>query len=176
MSLVPIRAPPTDLGAIAAEEARCVFTRFTANTAWTLGSLLRDRLRRGSTRPAVVNITLANSDQLLFHAASGSGTGPDNDIWVARKRRAVLRWGASTWALHNKYKGDEAAFAAKFQLGPRGGDYAIHGGGFPVRVKGVEGIVGVIVVSGLTMQEDHEVIVEVIEEYLQKVDAGEIQD
>ncbi|KAI0922100.1 hypothetical protein AcW1_004107 [Taiwanofungus camphoratus] len=176
MALAPIRPPPTDLVAIAAEEERCVFTRFTAETAWQLGSLIRARLQRASQRPAVVNITLANSDQLLFHAATGSGTGPDNDQWVARKRRAVLRWGVSTWALHNKHKGDEAAFAAKFQLGPRGGEYAIHGGGFPVRVKGVEGVVGVIVVSGLTMQEDHEVIVEVVEEYLKKVASGEIQD
>ncbi|KAH9843650.1 uncharacterized protein C8Q71DRAFT_719391 [Rhodofomes roseus] len=176
MSFVSIRPPPTDLAEIAAEEARCTFTRFTAETAWTLGSMLRARLRQASPRPAVVNITLANSDQLLFHAASGSGTGPDNDQWVARKRRAVLRWSSSTWALHNKYRGDELAFAAKFQLGPRGGDYAIHGGGFPVRVKGVDGVVGVIVVSGLTMQEDHEVIVEVIEDYLRKVASGEIND
>jgi len=173
---IQIRAPPTDLAAIAEEESRCVFSRFTAETAWILGSMIRARLQRASPRPAVVNITLANSDQLLFHAATGSGTGPDNDQWVARKRRAVLRWGSCTWALHNKYKGDEAAFASKFQLGQRGGDYAIHGGGFPVRVKGVEGIVGVIVVSGLTMQEDHEVIVEVVEEYLQKVASGEIKD
>lgn len=164
------------LAEIAAEEARCTFNRFTAETAWALGCMLHDRLRKASTKPAVINITLANSDQLLFHAATGPGTGPDNDQWVARKRRAVLRWSSSTWALHNKYKGDELAFAGKFQLGPRGGDYAIHGGGFPVRVKGVEGVVGVIVVSGLTMQEDHEVIVEVIEEYLQKVASGELQD
>ncbi|CCM01040.1 uncharacterized protein FIBRA_03088 [Fibroporia radiculosa] len=176
MSFTAIRAPPTNLDEIAAEEQRCVFTRFTANTAWTLGSLIRARLQRASPKPAVVNITLANSDQLLFHAATGPGTGPDNDIWVARKRRAVLRWSASTWSLHNKFKGDEATFAAKFQLGSRGGDYAIHGGGFPVRVRGVEGVVGVIVVSGLTMQEDHEVIVETIEEYLQKVANGEIND
>ncbi|PCH41642.1 DUF336 domain-containing protein [Wolfiporia cocos MD-104 SS10] len=176
MAYVAIRAPPTDLEEIAAEEKRCIFTRFTAETAWIIGSMLRDRLRRASSKPAVINITLANSDQLLFHAATGPGTGPDNDTWVARKRRAVLRWSSSTWALHNKYRGDEPAFAAKFQLGQRGGDYAIHGGGFPIRVEGVEGIVGVIVVSGLTMQEDHEVIVEVIEDYLQKKARGEISD
>jgi uncharacterized protein (UPF0303 family) len=78
----------------------------------------------------------------------------------------VLRWGSSTWFLHNKHAGNEEAFRAKFMLGERAGEYAIHGGGFPIRIKDVEGIVGVIVVSGLTMQEDHEVIVEVLEEYI----------
>ncbi|KAI0662834.1 hypothetical protein C8Q70DRAFT_473932 [Cubamyces menziesii] len=166
---VQIRSPPRDLDAITAEEDRCIFPHFTADTAWELGTRLRDRLRRASSKPAVVNITLANSAQLLFHCATGRGTQADNDTWVARKRAAVLRWGKSTWFLHNKYGGNEDAFRAKFMLGDRAGEYAIHGGGFPVRVKDVEGIVGVIVVSGLTMQEDHEVIVEVIEEYLQSL-------
>ena len=190
--IAPIRSPPTDvsphihrethrvtprpsppqLAAISAQEARCTLPHFTADTAWELGCLLRTRLQRappgtnGAPRPAVVNITLANSSQLLFHCTTARGTAPDNDAWVARKRAAVLRWGTSTWFMHNKYGGNEDKFRAKFMLGDRAGEYAIHGGGFPVRVKDVEGVVGVIVVSGLSMQEDHEVIVEVIEEYL----------
>lgn len=44
--------------------------------------------------------------------------------------------------------------------------YAVHGGGFPVKVKGVEGVVGVIVVSGLAQEDDHCVIVDGIQEYL----------
>lgn len=59
-------------------------------------------------------------------------------------------------------KGDEAAFKAKYALGETAGDYAIHGGGWPVRVKGVEGVVAVIVVSGLKQEEDHGIIVEVL--------------
>lgn len=154
------------LEGIAAQEERCVFPHFTADTAWELGTRLRARLQRASPKPAVVNITLAAHSQLLFHCATRRGTSADNDTWVARKRAAVLRWHASTLCLHTMFNGSEAAFRDTFLLGERAGDYAIHGGGFPVKVKDVEGVVGVIVVSGLTMQEDHEVIVEVIEEYL----------
>ncbi|KAI0643608.1 hypothetical protein C8Q79DRAFT_914680 [Trametes meyenii] len=172
MSTVKIRSPPTELDAISAQEVRCVLPHFTADTAWELGTRLRARLQRASpSKPAVVNITLANSAQLLFHCATGRGTQADNDTWVARKRAAVLRWGKSTFYLHKRFGGDEDAFRAKFLLGERAGDYAIHGGGFPVRVENVEGIVGVIVVSGLTMEEDHEVIVEVLEEYLASLKA-----
>ncbi|KAI0772560.1 hypothetical protein BD413DRAFT_612700 [Trametes elegans] len=171
---VQIRSAPTDLAALTAQEERCVLPHFTADTAWELGSRLRARLRRASPKPAVVNITHANSGQLLFHCASARGTQADNDTWVARKRAAVLRWGTSTLFLHHKYGGDEGAFRAKFMLGERAGEYAIHGGGFPVRVRDVEGVVGVIVVSGLSMREDHEVIVEVLEEYLQSLKAGEV--
>jgi len=68
--------------------------------------------------------------------------------------------------MHNKFAGDEVAFAAKYALGPEAGSYAIHGGGFPIVVEGVEGVVGVIVVSGLKQDEDHGVIIEVVEEHL----------
>lgn len=77
----------------------------------------------------------------------------------------MLRFGVSSWYLGQKYGGDEAAFAAKFGLGPsEAGQYAIHGGGVPIRVAGVEGIVAVVVVSGLKQHEDHGVIAEVIRE------------
>ena len=67
-----------------------------------------------------------------------------------------------------KMDGDEKAFAAKYGLGEKGSEYAIHGGGIPIKVKGVEGVVAVVIVSGLKQEEDHEVIVETIEEILAK--------
>lgn len=69
--------------------------------------------------------------------------------------------------MHNKMHGDEEAFKKKYMLGEAAGEYAIHGGGVPVRVHGVEGIVGVIVVSGLKQQEDHQVVVEALDAFLE---------
>jgi uncharacterized protein (UPF0303 family) len=85
---------------------------------------------------------------------------------VARKRKTVLRWGVSSWYMHNKMQGDEKAFADKYMLGQSAGEYAIHGGGVPVRVKGVEGVVGVVVVSGLKQDEDHQVFLEEMQMFL----------
>ena len=102
---------------------------------------------------------------------SRPGVQPDNDIWVSRKRKTVLRWGVSTWFMHNKMHGDEEAFRKKYMLGESAGQYAIHGGAVPVRVKGVEGIVGVIVVSGLKQHEDHQAVVEGLEEFLEGLSA-----
>jgi uncharacterized protein (UPF0303 family) len=67
--------------------------------------------------------------------------------------------------MHCKYDGDEAAFKAKFGMSEEAAArYAIHGGAVPIRVKGVEGVVAVVVVSGLKQHEDHGVIAEVIKE------------
>ena len=68
--------------------------------------------------------------------------------------------------MHCKFKGDEGAFAVRCGLSGEKGDYAIHGGGVPVGVKGVEGVVAVVVVSGLKQDEDHAVIVEVMKKFL----------
>lgn len=69
-----------------------------------------------------------------------------------------------------KFKGDEVAFAAKNALtGERAGEYAIHGGAVPVFVKGVEGLVAVITVSGLAQEEDHGVVVEALRKFKEGV-------
>ena len=68
--------------------------------------------------------------------------------------------------MHNKMQGDEKAFADKYMLGQTAGEYAIHGGGVPVRVEGMEGVVGVIVVSGLRQEEDHQIVVEALQTFL----------
>ena len=62
--------------------------------------------------------------------------------------------------MHVKMEGNEDYFAKKYMLGENAGTYAIHGGGVPVRVKGVEGVIAVVVVSGLKQEEDHMIVVE----------------
>lgn len=132
-SELPIPQPPRELHEIEVEDASLTFPAFTAHTAWHLGSLLRSKLV-ASEKPVVINISLAQGNHCLFHCTTHPGTTPDNDNWVARKRNTVLRWGSSTWYMHIKFAGDETAFAAKYGLTTNAGDYAIHGGGFPVRI------------------------------------------
>jgi uncharacterized protein (UPF0303 family) len=102
---------------------------------------------------------------------------------VRRKRNTVLRWGVSSWAMRQKNVSAlaagatadevEAAFVKKFALASANGgavadDYAIHGGGYPIRVRGVEGIVAVVVVSGLKQEDDHQVVAETIRDVIAK--------
>jgi uncharacterized protein (UPF0303 family) len=166
------------------------FRSFTTETAWSLGTALRTRLLSlppSQRKPALISITLATATtgssgtplHVIFQSATESGTVPDNENWVWRKRNTVLRWGVSSWAMRMKTAAGlgggatadeiEAAFVKKFSLASGNGgasadEYAIHGGGFPIRVRGVEGIVAVVVVSGLKQEDDHEVVVETVRE------------
>jgi len=165
---------PRELEQIEYIDSTLAFPSFTAQTAWTLGSLLRTRLL-AFKRACVIDISLAQGDHCIFRATTHAGTTPDNDRWVTRKRNTVIRWGFSTWYMHNKFTGDEVAFRDKFSLGERVGDYAIHGGGWPVRVRGVDGVVAVVVVSGLKQEQDHGIIVQVVGEMLEEMGVQEAE-
>ena len=49
-------------------------------------------------------------------------------------------------------------------------EYAPHGGCFPVFIKG-SGLIGTITVSGLAQEDDHQLLVDVIRDYLKKESA-----
>lgn len=65
----------------------------------------------------------------------------------------------------------EAAFVKKYAVPSANGgavadEYAIHGGGYPIRVQGVDGVIGVVVVSGLKQEDDHQVVAETIQAFV----------
>jgi uncharacterized protein (UPF0303 family) len=76
--------------------------------------------------------------------------------------------------MQNKFQGGERAFAEKYAI--NNADYAIHGGAVPVRVRGVEGIAAVVVVSGLKQDEDHMVVIEGLEELKRNLEREEDGD
>ncbi|KAK4126387.1 hypothetical protein N657DRAFT_643171 [Parathielavia appendiculata] len=180
-----LAAPSTDPAVLIAQETsdEYTFRSFTAETAWTLGVALRERLLslpQGQRKPALISISLTNG-QVVFQCATEPGTVLDNETWVRRKRNTVLRWGVSSWAMRMKMAAGlggvgvaaadevEATFVKKFTLVSSNGgavadDYCIHGGGYPVRVRGVEGLVAIVVVSGLKQEDDHAVVVETVRE------------
>ncbi|KAF1932794.1 uncharacterized protein M421DRAFT_249298 [Didymella exigua CBS 183.55] len=168
----PLGEAPRGIDDIAAQERASTLPYWNATVAFQLGCALRTRLLAFDA-PAVVHIsTLSTPPHVLFHCVTHAGTALDNDFWVARKRNTVIRWQASTWRLHNKFGGDEDLFRAKFGLGASAGEYAIHGGGVPVFVSGVEGPVAVVVVSGLKQWDDHQVVVEGLAGVLAEMEGG----
>ncbi|BGP13111.1 hypothetical protein JCM10213_000886 [Rhodosporidiobolus nylandii] len=159
-----------DANALAAAE-QLALPSFTSDDAFQLGLKIRERIQaHPGGRAAIVDIRTAGGAQLFF-ATSGPGTQLDNAHWAARKRASVLRFGKSTASLNAKWskEGKIPDFFGASEV-----DYAIHGGGFPVRVKGVEAMVGTIVVSGLAQEDDHQVIVDALEEYIKEA-AGKQQ-
>ncbi|MGC9376193.1 heme-degrading domain-containing protein [Streptomyces sp. MH13] len=158
MSYSPGTAAPT-VEELEAQERRLVFRRFTNDDAWALGSLLVELARE---RRAPVAIDIHRAGQQLFHAAL-PGSAPDNDAWIARKRRVVERYGCASYLVGCRFRAKGTTFEESSRLDAD--TYAAHGGSFPVTVADV-GVVGSVTVSGLPQVEDHRLVVEALERFL----------
>ncbi|MCL6669797.1 heme-degrading domain-containing protein [Streptomyces panaciradicis] len=144
-----------------AQQRRLVFRRFTYEDAWALGSLLVELARE---RQAPVAIDIHRAGQQLFHAAL-PGSAPDNDAWIARKRRVVERYGEASYLVGARFRAKGTTFEDSSRLDPD--RYAAHGGSFPITVEGV-GVIGAVTVSGLPQLQDHRFVVEALEEFLRE--------
>ncbi|MFJ9035585.1 heme-degrading domain-containing protein [Streptomyces sp. NPDC102406] len=151
----PEKTATPDIPTLEEQERTLVLPSFTYEDAWALGTLLVE-LARERQAPVAIDITCGG--QQLFHAAL-PGSTPDNDAWIARKRRVVERYHASSYLVGSRFRAKGTTFEDSSRLDPDA--YAAHGGAFPLRMSGA-GFVGTVVVSGLPQIEDHALVVEAL--------------
>ena len=148
-----------DLEKIALQEKRLQFDSFDAEAAWAIGTALKAAAEK---RGAAVAVDIQLHGHPLF-AYAMMGTTPDNLDWIRRKRNVVLRYHRSSYAIGLTHQRNQTTLQSKTGLDLR--DYAPHGGCFPIILAGT-GCVGTITVSGLPQREDHELVVSVLQKYL----------
>ena len=135
------------------------FTSFSNDTALAVGMALAQAAKdKGKS----VAMDITRSGQQLFHFAM-AGTSIDNGEWIKRKNRVVNRFGHSSYYVGISLKNAGQTIEEKYLLSES--DYAAHGGAFPLIIKGV-GVVGTITVSGLPQQEDHELVVSTLKQFI----------
>jgi uncharacterized protein (UPF0303 family) len=147
------------LKVVALQEERLQFEHFDAITAFTIGSRIKALAEQ---RKLAVAIDIQLSGWPLFYY-SMPGTGPNNADWLRRKRNTVLRFHKSSHRVDLELQQKKTTLTER--QGLNAADYVAAGGGFPIILKGT-GCVGVIGVSGLSRQEDHELVVEAVAEFL----------
>lgn len=148
-----------DIERLALQEERLQFEHFDAQTAWELGSLMRQcAVDRGLS----IAIEVRQLGFPLFFSAL-PGTTPDNSDWIRRKRNVVERFHRSSYAIALDTQKRGTTLPERY--GVSAADFVMSGGGFPIRIKGV-GVVGVVVVSGLAQRDDHGFAVEMLAQML----------
>lgn len=147
-----------DLQRVQHQEAELKLAHLNNDDAWALGTLVRDlAVARHHTLAIDIRRFGHPSQQLFFCALPG--TTPDNARWVERKSNVVARFHRSSYQLGLYLAKSGVSFSEKYSLPD--GDYATHGGSFPLHVAGT-GIVGSLTVSGLPQREDHNLVVEAL--------------
>ena len=149
-----------DIAQVTRQEQRLQFSSFDADTAWTIGSRLR-QLARERNLSIVIDIQVNNHQ--LFHVAM-PGVTPNNADWVRRKRNLVEHYHCSSYLMKLRLQHQKVNLEDKTGLSPR--DLVAAGGSFPILLKGT-GCAGTITLSCLAQRHDHALVVEVISEHLQ---------
>ena len=145
---------------LAAEQDELKFAKFDFDDALAIGLDLVDTARR---EKLAITIDVTVGGQQLFHAAL-PGTSPDNDRWVARKKRVAMHFFKSSFAIAKELEAKGRTLEQTYGLPVA--DYAASGGAVPVVLKGGE-VIGTITVSGLPHEQDHRRVVEAIRRRLQ---------
>jgi uncharacterized protein (UPF0303 family) len=140
------------------QEQELVFDSFDHTDAWRLGTRIT-AIAQDAGHP--VGIDIRRPGLVLFRAAL-PGITPDQESWIVRKAAVVLRMEASSALVDARLS---AAGVDPAAVGWLGAEYAVTGGGFPIRVRGV-GVVAAATASGLSSQQDHDLIVEGIRAHL----------
>lgn len=143
------------------QEEMLQFTEFTSETALQIGMRLIEKAKEENYS---ITIDITRSGHQLFHYAF-EGTSPDNDAWIIRKNRVVNRFHASSLYVGTKLKLEKKSIEEKYHISSM--EYCPYGGAFPIIIKNV-GVVGTISSSGIRQVTEHNLIVEVLKEFLEK--------
>jgi uncharacterized protein (UPF0303 family) len=135
-----------------------VLSEFDEQAAYSLGIALRAKCEAVGT-PVVIDIRPAS--RRLFFAALPSSAA-ENDDWARHKGNVVLRRDQSSMLAGEILKSENRSQWPDPALDVK--DFALHGGGFPVRARGV-GVVASIAISGLQSHQDHDMNVTTLAEY-----------
>ncbi|KAK9428420.1 hypothetical protein V1505DRAFT_423435 [Lipomyces doorenjongii] len=152
---------------LAEQESELEFPSFTAEDALAMGLLILSESPNGKNQdlPEVdkVVVHISVNGNLLFYSAQ-DGTSAGNLDWIKRKVNTVTKFGHSSLYMGASCLARGLDFN-RMMLLPES-EYVGAGGGFPLRIKGVTYPVGVIAVSGLPQEDDHELLVRSIRKYL----------
>jgi uncharacterized protein (UPF0303 family) len=133
------------------QERDLVLDTFTHDDAWELGLVVRQLAHEAGH---AVGIDIRRPGLRLFRAAL-PGTTPDQEVWIDRKAAVVLRMEQSSALVDARLS---AAGVDPASIGWLDAEYAVTGGSFPIRVRGV-GVVAAVTASGLSSDEDHDLVV-----------------
>jgi uncharacterized protein (UPF0303 family) len=141
------------------QQQSLVLEEFSVLDVLKIGNII---IEYGTSRNLSIATEVRIGDWTVFHA-SFPGSSPENDWWMNRKARVVMKTGHSS--LYERVLAEENGVDWFAQHGVSEEDYAIHGGGLPINVKG-KGLVGVLLISGLPQVQDHLLGVEILSEFL----------
>ncbi|GLB41076.1 hypothetical protein LshimejAT787_0902910 [Lyophyllum shimeji] len=137
-----------EISELHSQETRLALFSFNSSTVWDLGSAIRAlALKEYPEQSAYITITHANGTP-LFVAHTTDSLSPGYVAEAEAIRNSVRRWEISSWR-RNRLLALTEAPSEYDKAEAKSAEFSLKGGGWPIRVKGVVGVVAIVVVTGL---------------------------
>ncbi|MGQ5261437.1 heme-degrading domain-containing protein [Micromonospora sp. ZYX-F-536] len=137
------------------EEIELELPGLSETDAYGLGMLA---VTAASEQRLPVSVGVWRGGRQLFHCGL-PGSTLDNDGWLRRKGRVVMRFEHSSLYMARLCHDKQVTLTERYGL--PASRYAAAGGAVPLRVRGT-GVVGWVGVSGLPQLDDHRFVVDVL--------------
>ncbi|WP_435207621.1 heme-degrading domain-containing protein [Micromonospora sp. bgisy143] len=139
------------------EENELELAGLTETDAYELGVRA---VTAAAERGLPISVGVWRTGRQLFHCGLPGSTA-DNDAWLRRKGRVVMRFEHSSLYMARLCRDKNVTLTERYGL--PAARYAAAGGALPLRVRGT-GVVGWMGVSGLPQVEDHRFVVDILRE------------
>lgn len=135
------------------------FEHFTNRDAWELGCFMVQRIYERKLEMAVAIRKLNGT--IIFQYGTEE-TNQNNQNWMRRKFNTVSLMERSSYGA---WAASHVSGESLETHGLSEKDYALCGGGFPIRLKSGE-LVAVLTVSNLPHEEDHRFMIDALQDWL----------
>lgn len=150
------------IAALREQEESLVLAGFDQADAWSLGRRMTEKALAAGLGVA---IEIRRPGSVLF-SVSLPGASPDRMVWATKKGSVVLRLDKSSALAAAEFGDFDPATIGWLSHE----EFAVAGGSFPIRVKGV-GLVAAVSVAGLSSEDDHALAADTLREWLQSPEA-----
>ncbi len=134
-----------------AQEKKFTFSEFTHEYALVFGNKVNRKVQERKLKP--VRIRVYFDGDIVFQYLMDGKKGEE---WLDRKQKTVMDSGHASIIGFNKQKTEPYKSWAKND------EYTLGGGGFPIFVE--DKLRGAFCVSGLAHDQDHQLIVDILQE------------